>query len=87
VKALVLDGDFEPLPGYPVTDWERETRTACQGCNVWRNTRLEIRDIFMPEVGPEDVLIRVAARATRAVSTLSMTMICIGWRWLPQLAA
>ena len=57
-------------PGHPsapqgrdsaVTDWEKGTRTACQGCNVWRNTRLEIRDIPMPEVGPEDVLIQVAA--------------------------
>jgi threonine dehydrogenase-like Zn-dependent dehydrogenase len=61
VKALVLDGDFEPRPGYPVTEWERETRTACQGSNVWRNTRLEVRDIPTPEVGPEDVLIQVAA--------------------------
>jgi hypothetical protein len=61
VKALVLDGDFEPCPDYVVSQWERETRTARQGCNVWRNTRLEVREIPDPEVGPEDVLIRVRA--------------------------
>ena len=61
MKALVLDGDFDPRPDYPVSEAEIKTRIARRGANVWRNTRLEVKEIPDPEVGPEDVLIRIRA--------------------------
>jgi NADPH:quinone reductase-like Zn-dependent oxidoreductase len=44
-----------------VSETEIKTRIARRGANVWRNTRLEVKQIPDPEVGPEDVLIRIRA--------------------------
>ncbi len=61
MKALVLDGDFEPRPDYPVSETEIKTRIARRGGSVWRNTRIQVVQVPDPEVGPEDVLIRIRA--------------------------
>lgn len=61
MKALVLDGDFDPRPDYVVSDSERKTGIARKGSSVWRNTRIRVQEIPDPEVGPEDVLIQVHA--------------------------
>ncbi len=61
MRGLVLDGDFDPRPDYPVTDEERRTRIARKGANVWRNTRIQVQQVPDPEVGPEDVLIQIRA--------------------------
>lgn len=61
MRALVLDGEFDPRPDYPVSEMERKNHIARKGSNVWRHTTLEVKDIPEPEVGPEDVLIRVRA--------------------------
>ena len=61
MKALVLDGDFDPRPDYPVSETEIKTRIARRGSNVWRNTRIQVAQIPDPEVGPEDILIRIRA--------------------------
>jgi len=59
MKALVLDGEFDPRPGYAVSDMERRSRIARRGSDVWRHTRLEVKSVADPEVGPEDVLIDI----------------------------
>ena len=59
MKALVLDGDFDPRPDYPVSETEKKTCIARKGSSVWRNTRIRVREIPDPEVGPEDVLIQI----------------------------
>jgi hypothetical protein len=61
MKALVLDGDFDPRPDYPVTDTECQTHIVRQGSNVWRNTRIQVVQVPDPEVGSEDVLIQIRA--------------------------
>ena len=61
MKALVLDGDFDPRPDYPVSETEIKTRIARRGGSVWRNTRIKVVQVPDPEVGPEDVLIRIRA--------------------------
>jgi hypothetical protein len=61
MKALVLDGDFDPRPDYPVSETEIKTHIARRGSNVWRNTRIQVVQVPDPEVGPEDVLIRIRA--------------------------
>ncbi len=61
MKALVLDGDFDPRPDYPVSETEIKTRIARRGSNVWRNTRIKVVSVPDPQVGPEDVLIQIRA--------------------------
>ena len=61
MKALVLDGDFEPRPDYPVSETEIKTRIARRGGSVWRNTRVQVVQVPDPEVGPEEVLIQIHA--------------------------
>ncbi len=61
MKALVLDGDFDPRPDYTASETEKQTRVARRGSSVWRNTRLEVKELPDPEVGPEDVLIQIRA--------------------------
>ena len=61
MKALVLEGDFDPRPDYLVSETEKQTQIARRGSSVWRNTRIQVKDIPDPEVGPEDVLIRIRA--------------------------
>ena len=59
MKALVLDGEFDPRPDYAVTETERRTRIVRRGSNVWRHTLLEVKTVPDPEVGDEDVLIDI----------------------------
>ena len=59
MKALVLDGDFDPRPDYSVSETERATGIARRGSSVWRNTRIQVQEIPDPDVGPEDVLIQI----------------------------
>ncbi|MEW5720103.1 MAG: scyllo-inosose 3-dehydrogenase [Chloroflexota bacterium] len=61
MKALVLDGDFDPRPDYPVSETEKKTHIARRGSSVWRHTRLEVRNVPDPEVGAEEVLIQIHA--------------------------
>jgi threonine dehydrogenase-like Zn-dependent dehydrogenase len=61
MKALVLEADWDPRPGYVPSEFERRTGKAVTGSSVWRYPRLEIREIDTPSPGPTDVLIRVRA--------------------------
>ena len=61
MKGLVLDAKWDPRPDYKVSEWEKETRKAIAGSNVWRYPKLEVRDWPDPEVGPHDVLLEVQA--------------------------
>jgi threonine dehydrogenase-like Zn-dependent dehydrogenase len=59
MKAVVLDGEWDPRPEYDLSDRERETRTAMDGSSVWREPTLSIEDRDRPEPGPHDCLVRV----------------------------
>ncbi len=61
MKGLVLDGDFDPRPDYPVTELEKKSHIARRGSSVWRNTHIEVKEVPDPEVGPDDVLIQIHA--------------------------
>ena len=58
-KALVVDAQWCPRKEYPLTDEEKIRRRAIMGSQVWRHPRFEVRDVPVPEVKDDEVLIRV----------------------------
>lgn len=62
MKALVVEGEWAPRPGYPLSKWEIENRWAHDGNKVWRNPTWTLKDVPEPQVtGPKDVKIKVGA--------------------------
>ncbi len=61
MKALVLSAEWDPKPDYAVSAWEKETGKAVTGNSVWRHPRLEIKDVPVPPIAPDQVLVRVRA--------------------------
>lgn len=61
MKAVVLSAEKTPRSGYQLSSFEKETGKVVQGHNVWRNPRLEIKEVADPRPGPVDVIIKVKA--------------------------
>jgi threonine dehydrogenase-like Zn-dependent dehydrogenase len=61
MKALILDAQWDPRPGYAVSEFEKRTGKAINGNSIWRNPKLEIKQIDTPKIGPDEVLIKVKA--------------------------
>ncbi len=61
MKGLVLSAEWDPKPTYTVSDWEKETGKAITGNAVWRNPSLEVRDVPMPQIAPDQVLLQIKA--------------------------
>jgi threonine dehydrogenase-like Zn-dependent dehydrogenase len=61
MKGLVLSADWDPKPGYPLSEWEKRTGKAITGNAVWRNPRLEVKQVPEPEIAPDQVLIQIKA--------------------------
>ncbi|MDI7277154.1 MAG: alcohol dehydrogenase catalytic domain-containing protein, partial [Anaerolineae bacterium] len=61
MKALVLTAQWDPRPGYVPSAWEETTRKAITGNSVWRHPALEVKEVPLPSVGPDEVLLRVRA--------------------------
>lgn len=61
MKALVLTAKWEPRSDYVLTDFEKSTGKAVTGSAVWRNPKLTVKEVAMPKIAPDQVLIRVRA--------------------------
>ena len=61
MKALVLEADWAPRPGYILSEFERRTRKVVTGSSVWQHPRLQVREVDNPTPGPTEVLVRVRA--------------------------
>ena len=61
MRALVLRGDWEPRPGYAVTQAEIDSRKARMASQVWRNPRAAWEEVPEPEPRADEVLIQVRA--------------------------
>ncbi len=61
MKALVLDAKWEPKKGYPLTQWEKDTKKAITGNSVWRNPKLVVKDVKVPKPAPGQLLIKIKA--------------------------
>lgn len=61
MKALVVDAEWKPKMDYHLRKDEKERKRALVGSQVWRNPSFEIRDIPVPDMKDDEVLIRVKA--------------------------
>ena len=61
MKGLLLEAEWKVRSGYTLGKRERETRRAYVGSMAWKNPKLSIRDVPVPKVGLDEVLLRVKA--------------------------
>ena len=61
MKAILLDADWEPRPGYPLTETESNSRLSRMASATWRNPRFTQTTIDDPTPGPGEVVVRVGA--------------------------
>lgn len=62
MKAVVVNADWEPREGYPVTEQETANLRALDGNKIWRNPRWAVEERPVPQISaPDDVLLRVRA--------------------------
>lgn len=61
MKGLVVSAEWNPKPGYVVSDFEKITGKAITGNSIWKNPRLEVKEIPDPTPGPKDVVLKVKA--------------------------
>jgi threonine dehydrogenase-like Zn-dependent dehydrogenase len=59
MKALVVDAEWKPRRGYPLSDDEKRRRRSFVGSQVWRNPHFEIKEVPTPNIRDDEVLIRV----------------------------
>ncbi len=61
MKAVVLSAEKKPRAEYTLSEFEKHTGKVVQGNNVWRNPKMEIKDVADPEPGADDVVVEVKA--------------------------
>jgi scyllo-inosose 3-dehydrogenase len=59
MKALVFEADWSPRETYTPTEREVATRQVRVASTVWRNPRLIVKQVPEPQLGVDEVLIRV----------------------------
>ncbi|WP_280537723.1 scyllo-inosose 3-dehydrogenase [Halopenitus sp. POP-27] len=59
MRSLVVDAEWDPRPEYDVSDDERESRTAMNASQVWRDPELRVVDRERPTPADDEVLVRV----------------------------
>lgn len=61
MKGLVVSAEWSPKPGYVVSDFEKTTGKAITGNSIWKNPKLELKEVSDPTPGPKDVVLKVKA--------------------------
>jgi threonine dehydrogenase-like Zn-dependent dehydrogenase len=61
MKALTLTAEWQPREGYALSEFERSTGKAITGSSIWRHPKLAVKEVDMPRLQPDQVLIRVKA--------------------------
>ena len=61
MKALRIDAEWVPKPGYVIVEAGADTRKAAAASLAWRHPRLSLVGIPDPQIGPDDVVIRPMA--------------------------
>jgi threonine dehydrogenase-like Zn-dependent dehydrogenase len=61
MKALMAEAEWQPRPGYRVSAAEIQRQRALSGSQVWRHPRFAFKDLPIPRIEDDEVLIRVKA--------------------------
>ncbi len=61
MKAILLEADWEPRQGYPITPLEIASRKATMASQVWRHPRFKASTLEDPTPGPREVVVQVRA--------------------------
>ncbi len=61
MKGLLLEAEWKVRRGHKLARREKETRRALNGSNIWKNPELAIREVPIPRIDSDEVLIRVKA--------------------------
>ena len=59
MKALILQAEWKPRPGYELKEREKRDKRALRGSNIWSQPSAQVEEVPTPEAGPDEVLIRV----------------------------
>jgi len=59
VQAIELIADWDPRPGYDITDVEKASGKATMACHVFRNPRLEEHRVADPTPGHGEVVVKI----------------------------
>jgi threonine dehydrogenase-like Zn-dependent dehydrogenase len=59
MKALVVEADWKPRKDYPLSEIEDKEKSAFIGSQVWRNPQFTIKEMPVPDIQDDEVLIRV----------------------------
>jgi threonine dehydrogenase-like Zn-dependent dehydrogenase len=58
MKALVLDGEWDPQEGYDLSPTERETHRSMNAAKTWRHPELAVEERERPEPADDEILVR-----------------------------
>ena len=61
MRAFYVEADFDPKPGYKLSEKEKNDKRSLRGANIWRNIRGSVTDRPMPVCGEDEVLLKVGA--------------------------
>jgi len=61
VKAIMLEGDWDPRPGYRPTERELAQGKATMASQVWRNPRFRPVEVADPTIGHGQVVLKIRA--------------------------
>ncbi|MBD2179300.1 alcohol dehydrogenase catalytic domain-containing protein [Pseudanabaena sp. FACHB-1998] len=61
MKGMFLSADWDPKEGYELAEYELTTKKALYSNNVWRNPKLELKELEVPSPNSNEVLVKVRA--------------------------
>lgn len=61
MKALQLTGEWKPRPGHKVTAFEQSSGKAESASNIWHNPKMSMIETPVPQIKPDEVLIKIKA--------------------------
>lgn len=59
MKALIVDGEWNPRKNYPLSNEEQAKKRANVGSQVWQHTQFEVKDVSVPNLQDDEILVRV----------------------------
>lgn len=59
MKALIVDGEWNPRKNYPLSNEEQAKKRANVGSQVWQHTQFEVKDVSVPNLQDDEILVRI----------------------------